>query len=78
VHFFIIEVVIWLETFGMCFLRGLFPPCHLDWLEPHPSVLRTATFPDREGYILVEFLELVGVLPLKFLNPKLSHIRHRR
>jgi hypothetical protein len=31
-------------------LCGLVSPYHLILLEPHPSVLRTATFPDREGY----------------------------
>jgi hypothetical protein len=42
------------ETFGVWFLRTSFPPYHLDWLEPHPPVLRTVTFPDREGYNIVE------------------------
>jgi hypothetical protein len=35
-------------------LGGLVTLYHLVKLEPHPSRLRRATFPDREGYNKVE------------------------
>jgi hypothetical protein len=55
--FYLTAMVEFIETFGMCFLCGLFPPYHLDRLEPHPSWLHQSTFPDREDYNA----ELIGL-----------------